>query len=82
MVKIKLVRHGAKKAPFYKVVVTDSRNSGDGNALERLGFYNPVARGQEVKLNIDVERANHWIGQGAQASSRVTQLLRQAAKTA
>lgn len=82
MVKIKLVRHGAKRSPFYKVVATDSRYAGDGKALERLGFFNPMARGQEVKLNLNVERINHWVGQGAQMSTRVGTLLKQAQKTA
>ncbi|MCX7554799.1 30S ribosomal protein S16 [Marinicella sp. S1101] len=82
MVKIKLVRHGAKRSPFYKVVATDSRYAGDGKALERLGFFNPMARGQEVKLNLNVERINHWVGQGAQLSTRVGTLLKQAQKTA
>lgn len=82
MVKIKLVRHGAKRAPFYKVIATDSRNAGDGKALERLGFFNPMARGQEVRLNLDLERINHWVGQGAQMSDRVGTLVKQAQKAA
>lgn len=82
MVKIKLVRHGAKRSPFYKVVATDSRNAGDGKALERLGFFNPMARGQEVKLNLNLERINHWVGQGAQMSDRVGSLVKQAQKSA
>jgi len=82
MVKIKLVRHGAKRSPFYKVVATDSRYAGDGKALERLGFFNPMARGQEVKLNLNVDRINHWIGEGAQLSDRVGTLLKQSQKTA
>ncbi|MCB1582640.1 MAG: 30S ribosomal protein S16 [Marinicella sp.] len=82
MVKVKLVRHGAKRAPFYKVVATDSRNAGDGKALERLGFFNPMARGQEVKLNLNIERINHWISQGAQVSDRVGSLMKQAQKSA
>lgn len=82
MVKIKLVRHGAKRAPFYKVIATDSRNAGDGKALERLGFFNPCARGQEVRLNLDLERINHWVGQGAQMSDRVSTLVKQAQKAA
>lgn len=82
MVKVKLVRHGAKRAPFYKVVATDSRNAGDGKALERLGFFNPMARGKEVRLNLDMERINHWIGQGAQLSERVGALIKQSQKAA
>ncbi len=82
MVKIKLVRHGAKRSPFYKVVATDSRYAGDGKALERLGFFNPMARGQEVKLNLNLERINHWVGEGAQLSDRVGSLIKQAQKSA
>lgn len=82
MVKIKLVRHGAKRSPFYKVVATDSRYAGDGKALERLGFFNPMARGQEVRLNLNVERINHWVGEGAQLSDRVGSLIKQAQKSA
>ena len=82
MVKIKLVRHGAKRSPFYKVVATDSRYAGDGKALERLGFFNPMARGQEVKLNLNIDRINHWVSEGAQLSERVGTLIRQSQKTA
>ena len=65
MVSIRLSRSGAKKRPFYHVVVTDSRNRRDGRYIERLGFFNPVARGQEERLRVDIERADYWIGQGA-----------------
>jgi small subunit ribosomal protein S16 len=82
MVKIKLVRHGAKRSPFYKIVATDSRNAGDGKALERLGFFNPMARGQEVRLNLDIDRVNHWVSEGAQLSERVGTLIKQSQKTA
>ncbi len=82
MVKIKLVRHGAKRSPFYKVVATDSRYAGDGKALERLGFFNPMARGQEVKLNLNMDRINHWVSEGAQLSDRVGTLIKQSQKTA
>jgi len=82
MVKIKLVRHGAKRSPFYKVVATDSRNAGDGKALERLGFFNPMARGQEVKLNLNMDRIDHWVKQGAQISERLGSLIKQSKKTA
>ncbi len=82
MVKIKLVRHGAKRSPFYKVVATDSRKARDGKALERLGFFNPMARGQEVRLNLNVDRIQHWVGQGAQLSERVSTLLKEAQKAA
>lgn len=78
MVTIRLARGGAKKRPFYHVVVTDSRNRRDGRYIERIGFFNPIARGQEVRLNIDSERAAHWVSKGAQPSERVAKLLKEA----
>jgi small subunit ribosomal protein S16 len=77
MVTIRMARAGAKKRPFYHIVVTDSRNRRDGRYIERIGFFNPVATGQEVELQVDRERAAYWIGQGAQASERVAALLKQ-----
>lgn len=82
MVTIRLTRGGSKKRPFYHVVVTDSRNKRDGTFIERLGFFNPIARGQEERLRIDSERLNHWVGQGAQLSDRVMRLAKEATKTA
>jgi small subunit ribosomal protein S16 len=76
MVSIRLSRAGAKKRPFYHLVVTDSRNRRDGRYIERLGFFNPVAKGNEEELRIDVERVQYWIGQGAQPSDRVASLLK------
>ena len=75
MVKIRLSRSGAKRKPFYHIVVTDSRNKRDGRRIERIGFFNPVARGQEERLRIDRERIAYWQGQGAQLSERVAKLL-------
>lgn len=81
MVSIRLARTGAKKRPFYHLVVTDSRNARDSGAyIERVGFFNPVARGAEVRLQIDAERIQHWVGQGAQPSDRVAALLRESSK--
>lgn len=80
MVKIRLARSGAKKRPFYHLVVTDQRNSRDGRYIERLGFYNPVAVGGEVPLRINVERVEHWQGKGAQTSERVLHLVKHFAK--
>ena len=80
MVTIRLARGGAKKRPFYHLVVTDSRNSRDGRFIERVGFYNPCARGQEERLRVDVARVEHWIGQGAQISDRVKRLVKDAGK--
>lgn len=82
MVKIRLTRGGAKKRPFYHIVVTDQRNKRDGRAIERIGFYNPVAQGQEPRVQINVERVQHWIGVGAQLTEKVDQLYRDAVKTA
>lgn len=81
MVTIRLSKTGAKKRPFYHVVVADSRRSRDGRYIERLGFYNPVARGGEERLRLDQDRVNHWLAQGAQASERVSGLIKQATKT-
>lgn len=79
MVSIRLARGGSKKRPFYHLTVTDSRNSRDGRYIERVGFFNPVARGQEEKLRIDNERIQHWVGQGAQVSDRVAKLIKDSA---
>ena len=75
MVSIRLSRGGAKKRPFYHIVVTDQRNRRDGRYIERLGFFNPVARGGEQKLQVDVARVEYWVGHGAQPSARVAALL-------
>jgi small subunit ribosomal protein S16 len=77
MVTIRLARGGAKKRPFYHVVVTDSRNRRDGRYIERIGFFNPIAVGEEVRLKIDAERAQYWVSQGAKASDRVARLLKE-----
>ncbi|WP_280563638.1 MULTISPECIES: 30S ribosomal protein S16 [unclassified Chromohalobacter] len=80
MVTIRLARGGAKKRPFYHLAVSDSRKSRDGRFIERIGFFNPVARGQEERLRVDLERAEHWQGLGAQLSDRVAELLKEARK--
>lgn len=82
MVKIRLTRGGAKKRPFYHIVVTDQRNKRDGRAIERVGFYNPIAQGNEAKLQLDTERVQHWIGHGAQMTDKVRVLLKQASTPA
>ncbi|MEW8508620.1 MAG: 30S ribosomal protein S16 [Candidatus Thiodiazotropha sp.] len=82
MVTIRLSRTGAKKRPFYHIVVTDSRNARDGRYIERLGFFNPIAVGGEEGLRIDQARVEHWISKGAKPSERVATLLKQAAKQA
>jgi small subunit ribosomal protein S16 len=80
MVTIRLSRGGSKKNPFYQIVVADIRAKRDGRYIERLGFFNPLARGGEVELRIDRQRAQHWIERGAQPTDRVKQLLKQAAR--
>jgi small subunit ribosomal protein S16 len=82
MVTIRLSRGGSKKRPYYHITVADSRNARDGRYIERLGFFNPQARGQEVRLRIDNERVSHWVSQGAQLSERVNSLVKEAAKAA
>ncbi|WP_017937372.1 30S ribosomal protein S16 [Zestomonas thermotolerans] len=82
MVTIRLARGGSKKRPFYHLTVTDSRNARDGRFVERIGFFNPIATGGEVRLSVDQERANYWLGLGAKPSERVAQLLKEAAKSA
>ena len=77
MVKIRLARGGAKKNPFYSIVATDSRKRRDSGYIERIGFFNPVARGQEVRLQLEEDRLSHWISQGAQISDRVKQLVKE-----
>jgi small subunit ribosomal protein S16 len=83
MVTIRLSRGGAKKRPFYQVVVTDSRRARNaGNYIERIGFFNPRARGGEERLRIDLERVDHWISQGASKSDTVASLVKEAKKNA
>jgi small subunit ribosomal protein S16 len=77
MVTIRLARTGAKKRPFYHIVATDSRNPRDGRYIERLGFFNPVAKENEEALRIDLEHVDSWIAKGAQMSDRVAQLVGQ-----
>ena len=79
MVTIRLARGGSKKRPFYHLTVSDSRNACTGRFIERVGFFNPQARGQEERLRIDTDRVEHWVKQGAQLSDRVKQLLKSAA---
>jgi len=78
MVTIRLSRGGAKKKPFYHITVADSRFARDSRFIERVGFFNPVARGQEEKLRLDLERVDYWVGKGAQMSERVGQLVKEA----
>ena len=79
MVTIRLARGGAKKRPFFSIVVADHRRAARGRFLERIGFFNPTAADNEERLRIDRERVDYWVQQGAQPSPRVKQLLKQAA---
>lgn len=82
MVTIRLARAGAKKRPFYHVVATEKSSARDGRFIERLGHYNPNAKGQEQKLVLDLSRVEHWQKNGAQLSDRVAYLVKSAPKAA
>ena len=75
MVTIRLARHGAKKRPFYHLTVADKSAKRDGRFIERVGFFNPLAKGDEQRLRIDLERIDYWLSVGAQPSERVRQLI-------
>ncbi|MAM89380.1 30S ribosomal protein S16 [Allohahella sp. A8] len=76
MVTIRLSRGGSKKRPFYHIHVTDSRNARDGRFIERIGFFNPTARGQEESVRVDTERLTYWRNVGAQMSERVASIVK------
>jgi small subunit ribosomal protein S16 len=80
MVVIRLARAGAKKRPFYHIVVTDSRRRRDANYIVSIGYFNPVARGQETRLHLDMNELTRWQGLGAQLSDRVASLAKEASK--
>ena len=82
MVTIRLQRGGAKKRPFYEVVVADSRRSRDGRFIENIGFFNPTAQGQAERLRLDLERVEYWVSKGAGLSDRVSRLVKDAQKAA
>jgi len=82
MVTIRLARGGSKKRPFYHLTVTDSRKARDSRFIERVGFFNPIARGNDERLRVDLDRVNFWLGQGAQPSERVAQLVKEASRQA
>jgi small subunit ribosomal protein S16 len=75
MVVIRLARRGAKKLPFYNIVVAESHNARDGKFIERVGYFNPVAKGKEVRLHMKKERVSYWTSKGAKPSDRVLRLL-------
>ena len=82
MVTIRLQRGGAKKRPFYQLVVADSRRARNGRFIENIGFFNPTAQGQAERLRIDLERVDYWVGVGASLSDRVSSLVKEAKKSA
>lgn len=82
MVKIRLSRGGAKKRPFYHIVVCDERAARDGRNIERIGFFNPIATGKEVPVRIDLARVDHWVSVGAQLSARVRDIVKAERKAA
>jgi small subunit ribosomal protein S16 len=82
MVTIRLTRRGAKKQPFYHVVVTDSRQRQGGMALEQVGYFNPIPAGKARALELNIERIDYWLSKGAKASERVTQLVKRHRKQA
>ena len=82
MVVIRLARGGSKKRPFYQVVVADKRAARDGRFIEKIGFFNPLARGQEVETRIDLEAYNAWIAKGTQPTDRVASLVKALNKAA
>lgn len=81
MVVIRLSRGGAKARPFYNIVVADKRARRDGRFIERIGFYNPLAKGGEEPLRIAQDRLTYWMGVGATPSDTVARLIKQAAKS-
>ena len=78
MVIVRLARGGSKKRPFYSINVCDSRCRRDGRFIERIGYYNPMAAGQAVRLNVNQERLSYWQSQGAQLSETVARLVKEA----
>lgn len=82
MVIIRMARGGSKKRPFYRIVVADSRMPRDGRYIEKLGFFNPIASGNDERLRLDIDKVDHWIGQGAQMSDRITSLVKELRKKA
>ena len=81
MLTIRLARAGAKKRPFFHITVADSRKPRDGRFVERVGYFNPISRGKEVRLEIDQERIDYWLSQGAQVSDRVLTLIKEKNET-
>ncbi len=82
MVTIRLTRRGAKKQPFYHIMVTDSRKRQGGPALEQVGYFNPIATGKQQRLNLDLGRIDYWLDKGARPSERVAELVSKQRKQA
>ena len=82
MVVIRLARGGAKKRPFYHIVVTDERNARDGRYIERVGYFNPIAAGKDVRLQLDTAKVKSWMDTGAQMTEKVKSLYKEASKQA
>ena len=82
MVTIRLTRRGAKKQPFYHVVVTDSRLRQGGMSLEQVGYFNPIPAGKQTRLQLDLARIDYWISKGAKPSDRVAELVKKHRKQA
>ena len=80
MVKIRLSRGGAKKRPFYHIIVTDERNTRDGRNIERVGYFNPIAAGKDVRLQLDTAKVKAWVEKGAQMTEKVKSLYKEAGK--
>lgn len=76
MVTIRLTRRGAKKTPFYHIVVTDSRMRQGGTTLEQVGFFNPIPTGKQRRLELKLDRVDYWVGKGARLSERVAELTK------
>ena len=81
MLTIRLARAGAKKKPFFHITVADSRMPRDGRFIERVGYFNPISRGKEVRLEVNQERIDYWVSQGAQLSERVLTLIEEIKET-
>jgi small subunit ribosomal protein S16 len=80
MVTIRLARGGANKRPYYRIIVADRRRALNGNCIERIGFFNPLAGDKEEKVRVDMERVQHWMSKGAKPTERVARLLKDLAK--
>ncbi len=80
MVTIRLARGGANKRPYYRIIVSDRRRALNGSCIERIGFFNPLATGNEEKVRVDMARVQHWLSKGAKPTERVARLLKDLAQ--